>query len=198
MWGSERNIALKMAIARAPDRHKRPPRAWALGVAAFAARLDTRGPPLYRGNRAAVAADSRMALDEPRRVLLVDDEPALVRVYARALSAEGYEVDVASDGADALLKLRERTYDVVVTDICMPRMSGLRLLEGIRRFCPDVPAVLMTARLDPETYERARELGSVRYLLKPFKLEQLSNAVQSAAKLREVWQRMSRRRALNG
>jgi two-component system response regulator MprA len=139
-----------------------------------------------------------MALEEPRRVLLVDDEPALVRVYARALSAEGYEVEVASDGADALTKLRERTYDVVVTDICMPRMSGLRLLEGIRRLCPDVPAVLMTARLDPETYEKARELGSVRYLLKPFKLEQLSNAVQSAVKLREVWQRMSRRRSLNG
>ncbi len=139
-----------------------------------------------------------MTLDGLRRVLLVDDEPALVRVYTRALSAEGYEVDVAGDGADALLKLRERTYDVVVTDICMPRMGGLRLLEGIRRLCPDVPAVLMTAHLDPETYERARALGSVRYLLKPFKLEQLANAVQSAAKLREVWRRMSRRRSLNG
>jgi CheY-like chemotaxis protein len=139
-----------------------------------------------------------MALEERRRVLLVDDEPALVRVYARALSAEGYEIDVASDGADALTKLREQMYDVVVTDICMPRMSGLRLLEGIRRLCPDVPAILMTARLDPETYERARELGSVRYLLKPFKLEQLSNAVHSAVKLREVWQRMSKRRSFNG
>jgi CheY-like chemotaxis protein len=138
-----------------------------------------------------------MVTEGERRVLLVDDEPALARVFARALAAEGFEVDVAQDGVEALNRLMAEPYDIVVTDICMPRMGGLRLLEAIRRSRPDVPVVLMTAQLDPQTYERARELGSVRYLLKPFKLDQLANAVRSAAMLRDVWQRTARRRALN-
>jgi DNA-binding NtrC family response regulator len=126
--------------------------------------------------------------------LLVDDEPALARVFARALTAAGFDVALALDGVDALDRLMADPYDIVVTDVCMPRMSGLRLLESIRSLRPDVPVVLMTAQLDPQTYERARELGSVRYLLKPFTLEQLANAVRNAAMLREAWQRTARRR----
>jgi two-component system chemotaxis response regulator CheY len=128
------------------------------------------------------------------RVLLVDDEPALARVYARALVAAGFEVDLASDGIEGLNRLLAGSYDVLVSDICMPRMSGLRLLDAIRKMRPDIPVVLMTAQLDPATYERARELGTVRYLLKPFALDQLARAVRSAAMLRAAWQRSSARR----
>jgi DNA-binding NtrC family response regulator len=137
-----------------------------------------------------------MVTEKGPRVLLVDDEPALARVYARALAAAGFDVDLAEDGVAALNRLMAEPYDIVVTDVCMPRMSGLRLLDAIRGLRPDVPVVLMTAQLDPQTYERAREMGSVRYLLKPFRLEQLANAVRSAAMLREVWQRTARRRSL--
>jgi two-component system response regulator TctD len=139
-----------------------------------------------------------MVAERERRVLLVDDEVALARVFARALSAAGFDVALALDGVEALARLVAEPYDIVVTDVCMPRMSGLRLLDSIRGLRPDVPVVLMTAQLDPQTYERARELGSVRYLLKPFKLEQLENAVRSAAMLRDVWQRTARRRGLDG
>src|SRR5579871_2242115 len=117
-----------------------------------------------------------MTAETQWRVLLVDDEPALARVFARALVAAGFTVDVAGDGVDGLNQLLAGSYDVLVSDVCMPRMSGLRLLDAIRKARPDIPVVLMTARLDPQTYERARELGTVRYLLKPFTLEQLARA----------------------
>jgi CheY-like chemotaxis protein len=128
------------------------------------------------------------------RVLLVDDEAALARVFARALMAAGFEVDVAGDGIEGLNRLLAGSYDVLVSDVCMPRMSGLRLLDVVRKLRPHVPVVLMTAQLDAQSYDRARELGTVRYLLKPFSLEQLARAVQSAAMLRVAWQRTSSRR----
>jgi DNA-binding NtrC family response regulator len=137
-----------------------------------------------------------MSIECPRRVLLVDDEVPLLRVFSCALETAGFRVEVARDGAEGLNRLMSEPFDVVVSDVCMPHVTGLELLEAIRRLRPDVPAVLMTARLDASAYERALELGSVRYLLKPFKLEQLANAVRSAVKLRESWQRAARRRAV--
>jgi DNA-binding NtrC family response regulator len=137
-----------------------------------------------------------MVIEGQHRILLVDDDASLLRVYACALETAGFRVEVAQDGAEGLNRLMSEPFDVVVSDVCMPQVTGLELLRAVRRLRPDVPAVLMTAQLDPEAYERARELGSVRYLLKPFKLAQLANAVRSAANLRESWQRTARRRAL--
>jgi DNA-binding NtrC family response regulator len=128
------------------------------------------------------------------RILVVEDEPALARVYARALAAAGFEVDVADNGMDGLNRLLGVSYDVVVSDVCMPRMNGLRLLESIRRLRPDVPVVMMTAQFDADAYDRARELGTVRYLLKPFTLDQLAKAVRNATMLRKLWQRQTARR----
>ena len=125
------------------------------------------------------------------RVLLVDDEPTLVRVFARALVAAGFEVDVAQDGMEGLSRLLAGSYDVVVSDVCMPRMNGLRLLDSIRRMRPEIPVVLMTAQLDSNTYDQACELGSVRYLLKPFSLEQLARAVEKGVQLGAAWRRSS-------
>jgi CheY-like chemotaxis protein len=135
-----------------------------------------------------------MMAETRRRVLLVDDEPALARVFARALVAADFEVDLAVDGVEGLNMLKGGGYDVLVSDVCMPRMNGLRLLDIIRKLRPDIPVVLMTAQLHPPSYERARELGTVRYLLKPFTLEQLARAVGSAARLRAAWQRSTARR----
>ncbi|HEY8087715.1 MAG TPA: response regulator [Polyangiaceae bacterium] len=134
---------------------------------------------------------------EPSRILLVEDDPTLARIYTRALRASGFLVDHAPDGVEGLDRLLRGDYDVVVSDVCMPRMGGLELLEAARRTRPDVPVVLMTAQLDADTYSRARALGSVRYLLKPVGLEQLANAVQTAALLRASRIRThERRRAL--
>ena len=132
---------------------------------------------------------------DPARVLIVEDELALARLYVRALVAAGYRVDHAPDAASALRLLRAGSVDLVVSDVCMPGMSGLELLNEVRTQWPDVPVILVTAQLDADLYSRAREMGTVRYLLKPVALEKLANAVENGVKLRATLQRLQERRA---
>jgi CheY-like chemotaxis protein len=129
------------------------------------------------------------------RILVAEDEPPLARVYARVLVADGFDVQTASDGAQALSWLLAGQYDVLVSDVCMPRMTGLELLREVRRSLPELPVVLLTGQLDAEVYGQARDLGSVRYLLKPVGMEQLARAVRSAYDLRASWLRTKTRRA---
>ncbi len=117
------------------------------------------------------------------RVLVVDDDAVLARVYGRALVAAGFSVDVAVDGAEAFERLLAGNYDVILSDVCMPRMDGLDLLKEAQRMRPNVPVVLMTARADAGVYAAAERMGSVRCLSKPMTMEQLARAVESAATL---------------
>jgi two-component system response regulator TctD len=134
----------------------------------------------------------------PGRILLVEDEPALARVYARALLASGFQIEHEPNGVRGLARALEVDFDVVVSDVCMPEMDGIELLRHLRVQRPDIPVILLTARLDASTYGRARDLGSVRYLLKPVRMEQLARAVQNAFELRAAWRRRSARRAAAG
>lgn len=134
----------------------------------------------------------------PGRILLAEDEPALARVYARALSAAGFHVDHELNGARALARALDESFDVVVSDVCMPEMGGIELLKEIRTHRPNLPVVLLTAQFDAATYGRARDLGSVRYLLKPVRMDQLAHAVQSAFELRAAWLRLSARKTAAG
>ncbi len=117
------------------------------------------------------------------RVLLVEDERVLGRIYARALMAAGFVVDVASDGVEGFELLLAKPYDVVVSDLYMPRMDGLELLEEVRRLRPTVPVVLVSAELDDPAYERVHGMFAVRLLRKPVTLDQLARAVEWAAAL---------------
>ncbi len=128
------------------------------------------------------------------RVLLVEDERMLARVYSRALVAAGFVVDLAVDGADGFERLLSGPYDVLVSDVRMPRMDGLDLLQQVRRMRPNVPVILITAQLDDRSYALARELGAARYLLKPVTMEQLARAVQGAARLRAALLRSAEKR----
>ena len=139
-----------------------------------------------------------MAPQVPARALVVEDEIALGRVYVRALEAAGHLVDHAADGAAGLARMSEGNYDVVVSDVHMPRMGGIDLLAEIRRTWPDVPVIMTTAQRDADTYARAREIGTVRYLIKPVPLEKLASAVDAAIKLRNLLVRTRQRRERSG
>jgi DNA-binding NtrC family response regulator len=133
---------------------------------------------------------------EPRvaRILIVEDEPALIRLYGRALEAAGYRVQGAGDGDEALRLIRSESFDAIVSDICMPGLGGVDIARECRRICPQVPVLLMTARLDADVYSQARDAGVVRYILKPVALEQLARAVDNAVKLRAALQRQAERK----
>src|SRR3954463_3764249 len=100
-------------------------------------------------------------------VLLVDDEPQLTRALARHLVAAGYEVETANDGTEAVARLKERFFDVVISDISMPGMNGLELLRAIREKDLDVPVIVMTGAPAVQSAIEAIEHGALRYLIKP-------------------------------
>jgi EAL domain-containing protein (putative c-di-GMP-specific phosphodiesterase class I)/ActR/RegA family two-component response regulator len=114
------------------------------------------------------------------RVLVADDEVALLRVYKHALVAAGYAVDMASDGAQAISLVSLGEYDTIVSDISMPGMDGLDLLRAIRQHDLDVPVVLVTGEPALATAMRALEYGAFRYLPKPFRLDALTGVVDGA------------------
>src|ERR1700691_1232711 len=99
-------------------------------------------------------------------VLLVDDELAVARIYARALGAEGFRVFTATDGETAEAMFRETPFDAVVSDLTMPGMDGLRLLARIRRIDANVPVIVATGDHADERAQRAVEEGALMYLVK--------------------------------
>jgi EAL domain-containing protein (putative c-di-GMP-specific phosphodiesterase class I)/CheY-like chemotaxis protein len=122
----------------------------------------------------------------PGRVLVVDDEEALVRVIARVLTAAGYRVSTAADGKEATGMLARATFDVILSDIDMPEMDGIQFLQDIRRRDADVPVVLMTGNPDLTTAVLAVEHGALQYLVKPADLDGLLNVVARAVGLNRM------------
>ncbi len=114
------------------------------------------------------------------RVLVADDEVALLRVYKRALVGAGYSVDLAGDGTRAIDLVRLGEYDTIISDISMPGMDGLELLLAVRAHDLDVPVVLVTGDPALATAMRALEYGAFRYLPKPFDLEMFTSVVDGA------------------
>ncbi len=119
-------------------------------------------------------------------ILVVDDEELLLGLYVRVLKEAGFTVDGVKDGARAAALLRERSFDVIVSDISMPGMDGLTLLRTVREHDLDVPVVLMTGSPAVETAVKAVELGALRYLVKPFDLKLLVTVVGQAQQIHRI------------
>ncbi|MEY3046097.1 MAG: hypothetical protein RL242_2939 [Pseudomonadota bacterium] len=109
-------------------------------------------------------------------VLVVEDDEALRESFQQLLSYLFAEVDAAVDGQDALDQLAEKNYDIVLTDLRMPRMSGFQLLQEIRQQSPQQPIVVISAHED-EALRRELAVYKVHYLSKPVILEELLKVV---------------------
>jgi EAL domain-containing protein (putative c-di-GMP-specific phosphodiesterase class I) len=128
------------------------------------------------------------------RVLVVDDDPAMRRTCARALSHDGWEVVLAESGTAAIemLNARMEPFDCVVSDVNMPEVDGFQLVAAIRRRDDDIPVLLMTGDPSLDGAVRAIDTGAVSYLSKPFDSEMLVSSVARAARRHGV-ARMRRR-----
>jgi len=102
------------------------------------------------------------------RILVVDDERNIRNNLGMVLEAEGYKVDTASDGDDALRHVKEGLYDIAFVDIQMPKMGGLELLGYLRGLRPKLPVVMLTAYGTVARAVEAMKLGAVDFLEKPF------------------------------
>jgi EAL domain-containing protein (putative c-di-GMP-specific phosphodiesterase class I) len=120
------------------------------------------------------------------RVLLVDDDEMLARSYSRLLSSEGYEVHVCVDGVAAIEAVVAHEFDVVLSDIDMPRLDGLGLMERLRQHDLDVPVILVTGNPTLETAIAAIEFGALKYLPKPVEVSRLRSVVADAVRLHRL------------
>ncbi len=112
------------------------------------------------------------------RILAVDDEQDVRTVVETILADEGYDVDTAFDGLDALQKLGEGSYDLLILDILMPRMDGIQLLSRIRNEGVNIPVIMLTALSDQKNMLESYRSGADYYMLKPFARDKLTSAVQ--------------------
>lgn len=115
------------------------------------------------------------------RIMVVDDEADFRVQVRRALERDGYVVDEAADGAEALERLRAGHFDLAIVDLLMPRVTGLRLLAELRadrRKAP--PAIILTAFGDWGSYTQALDLGAVAFLAKPLGMVDLLREVARA------------------
>lgn len=131
-------------------------------------------------------ASQRDALIEPSRVLLVDDQPEVRRVVRRSLARAGYLVVEAWNGRVAVDLALETSFDLVISDVRMPDMSGLELLSVLQARDPDLPVVLTSGSLDPASSREARELGAFAFLDKPCPFETLRETVKRAIEHRRA------------
>ncbi len=106
------------------------------------------------------------------RVLVADDEPAIRKVVRDALERDGHEVVAAIDGQEALERFEEGAFDLVVTDLAMPRMDGLELVKEIRRRSA-VPILVLTVRGEEREKVRLLDAGADDYVTKPFGVAEL-------------------------
>jgi response regulator RpfG family c-di-GMP phosphodiesterase len=120
---------------------------------------------------------SQFPEDRPR-VLVVDDEKVIRDMLADFLGMEGYVVRTAEDGASALNELQKSHFDLVISDLKMPRMGGIALLDEIAKTAPDALTVIMTGFGTVETAIDAMKRGAYDYVLKPFKLDEVVHVVQ--------------------
>jgi len=118
--------------------------------------------------------------DAKHRILVVDDEESMREFLSIMLHREGYQVDAVQDGGQAVTQLREQSYDLVITDIQMPRLDGFGVLRHTLEFSPETVVIMVTAFSTTEQAVEAMKQGAYDYITKPFKNDEIRLVVKNA------------------
>lgn len=123
---------------------------------------------------------------KPKKVLAVDDEEEILKLYGVFLKNQGYDVQLAANAEKCMAAIKKSTPDIILLDVNMPDIDGLRLLEMIRATYDtrSTPIIMISARRDEKTILRAGELGCDNFVIKPFDLKELAKRI--ATELVEV------------
>ena len=119
-------------------------------------------------------------MSDPIRVLVVDDEEIVGKRLKQALTKQGYEVETYLDGKDALARLEEQSFDVVVTDIRMDEVDGLEVLRQVQEKTPRTKVIMITGYATIETAREALVKGAFEFIAKPFRPKELRKVVERA------------------
>ncbi|MCK9418186.1 MAG: response regulator [Nitrospirae bacterium] len=111
------------------------------------------------------------------KILVVDDEEGARDLFNTILTDEGYDVSLANGGEEALSLFKSRPFNLVITDIKMPVMDGLQLLQEIRKMGSKTDVIMVTAYGEVESYLKAMSLGAAEYINKPIRIKELKQIV---------------------
>src|SRR5690554_3745958 len=122
------------------------------------------------------------------KILIVEDEAAIRRVLSKILleEDENYQIDEATDGLEALEKIKKEDFDLVLCDIKMPKFDGVEVLEATKKIKPDTPFVMISGHGDLETAVNTMRLGAFDYISKPPDLNRLLHTVRLALDRKEL------------
>ena len=122
----------------------------------------------------------------PFRILIVEDDAEMRSLLADELSEDGYDVFQAKDGSEASLMVVDEGFDLVVTDMKMPKMGGLELLSLVKGAFPDIPVIVISAFGDNQAFGEAKERGSFGFMTKPFKMSEFKEAVSKGLEMKSI------------
>ncbi len=122
------------------------------------------------------------------QILLVDDDPALLEALPRllALRIQGVQVDRANSAIEALRSIQRCDYDAIISDILMPGLDGLELLERIKALRPSTPTLLITGQIEPSLLQRAMDAGAYDFIQKPIERLSFVAALKRALQMRQL------------
>ncbi len=123
-----------------------------------------------------------------KRILIADDEEIVIRSCLRILSSNDFQIDTAKNGQEAITKIHESDYDMLILDIKMPKMNGIEVLQRVKETHPDIDVIMITGLNQIETAVQAMKLGAFDYLPKPFDPEELEIVVARAIERRSLLQ----------
>ena len=130
-----------------------------------------------------------MTEETPRaRVLVVDDEPDLIRILEFGLKAAGYQVEIAVDGQEGLKKAREIRPDIILLDLMLPKLDGYkvcRLLKFDERY-RQIPIIILSARTQEGDQALAKEMGANRFITKPYEFSEILAHIEALLKASSV------------
>ncbi len=112
------------------------------------------------------------------KILIVDDDEDICTTLSEILEEEGYEVEYVTSGSNAISKIERNNYDIIITDLIMPRISGMDLLSYIKRDKPDTEVIMITAFGSIENAVEAMKRGAAEYIEKPFKLNDIRTSIK--------------------
>ncbi|MCP5463922.1 MAG: sigma-54-dependent Fis family transcriptional regulator [Deltaproteobacteria bacterium] len=120
------------------------------------------------------------------KILVVDDESAIRKALSKFLTTLDYDVDSAGDGAEAIEKAKDKIYDLVISDLMMPNMSGIELIAKLKEMHPNIISIIMTGFGTIESAVEAIKAGAFHYITKPFELDDVAMLVEKALRFKSL------------
>ncbi len=125
------------------------------------------------------------SLVQTASILVVDDEENAREGLSKILSKEGYRVETASNGKEAIDNLKRQRYDLVITDMRMPLMDGFEVLREIKKMDENIGVIMITAYGEVESYLEAMNMGAFEYINKPVRVNELKRVITKVLEARQ-------------